>query len=157
MKKFLTLLSLFNIILLLNGFSVSAQEEIPVKQLECQVLENDVEYNSSVRSTTFIDTTVSVGYSQTEGMIVYITTSMNTTASVVGVKDIEIQIENGNDWVTVATCTGGESNNTTSCIISLIYPDPIEGKKYRVVCTHYGNVDGYRELYHETNGFKCVY
>ena len=157
MKKILSMLPLLSVLLCLNGFSSFAQEETPVMQLDCQVLENNVESNSSVRSTTFIDTSVEVGYSKTEGMIVYITTSMNTTASVVGVKDIEIQIENGNDWVTVATCTGGESSNTTSCIISLIYPNPIEGKKYRVVCTHYGNVDGYRELYHETNGFKCVY
>ena len=157
MKKLLTLLPLFSIILLLNGFSVSAQEEIPIKQLECQVLENNIEYNSSARSTTFVDTTISVGYSKTEGMIVYITTSMNTTASVVGAKDIEIQIEDGNDWVTVATSTGGELYNTGVCVLGLTYPDPIEGKKYRVVCTHYGNVDGYRELYHETNGFKCVY
>ena len=157
MKKILSMLPLLSVLLCLNGFLSFAQEETPVMQLDCQVLENNVESNSSVRSTTFIDTSVEVGYSKTEGMIVYITTSMNTTASVVGVKDIEIQIENGNDWVTVATCTGGESSNTTSCIISLIYPNPIEGKKYRVVCTHYGNVDGYRELYHETNGFKCVY
>lgn len=157
MKKILVMLPLLSVLLCLNSFLSFAQEETPIMQLECQILENNVECNSSVRSTTFIDTSIEVGYSKTEGMIIYITTSMNTTASVVGAKDIEIQIEDGNDWVTVATSTGGELYNTGVCVLGLTYPDPIEGKKYRVVCTHYGNVDGYRELYHETNGFKCVY
>ena len=157
MKKFLTMIPLLSIFFLLNGFSASAQEELPVMQLECQVSEGNVEYNSSARSTTFIDTTIDFGYSQTEGMIVVITTSMNTTASVVGAKDIEIQIKNGNNWVTVATSTGGELTNTTACILTIKYPSPIEGETYRVVCTHYGDVDGYRELYHETTGMRCAY
>lgn len=156
MRKFLRTLSLFSILFLFNVVSASAQENLDVEQLECQVMEDDTEYNASTRTTTFIDNTISISYSSS-GMYVVIRTSMNTTASVVGAKDIEIQIKDGSDWVTVAVSDGGESYNTITCMLSLTYTGVIEGETYRVVCTHYGNVDGYRELYHESAGFKCVY
>ena len=82
---------------------------------------------------------------------------MNNVASVVGVKDIKIQVKNGNNWVTVAESLGGEVYNTSSCAVNLNYGGVVEGYTYRVTCVHYGNVDEYRELYHESVGFKCQY
>ena len=156
MKKFIATLSLLSVLVLFNGVFAFAKEEESVQKLECQVLEGNTEVNSSARSTTFIDTSIDISYSA-NGMYVAITTGMNSTASLVGAKDIKVQIQNGSDWVTVAVSDGGEAYNTTSCVLTFTYPDSILGQTYRVVCTHYGNVDGYREMYHETNGFKCVY
>ena len=156
MKKFIATLSLLSVLVLFNGVFAFAKEEESVQKLECQVLEGNTEVNSSARSTTFIDTSIDISYSA-NGMYVAITTGMNTTASLVGAKDIKVQIQNGSDWVTVAVSDGGEAYNTTSCVLAFTYADSIVGETYRVVCTHYGDVDGYREMYHETNGFKCVY
>ena len=156
MKKIIAMLSLISLLTLSNGMLAFAQEDVGVEKLECEVLEVNAEVNSSVRSTTFIDTSIDISYSAA-GMYVTITTGMNTTASLVGAKDIKVQIKNGNDWVTVAVSDGGEAYNTTICVLAFTYPDSIVGETYRVVCTHYGDVDGYREMYHETNGFKCVY
>ena len=130
------------------------ESNIPVLEAEVQALETDT--NSMVRSTTFADATIDIQYSAS-GMSISITTSMTKTASVVGVKDIEIQIKSGSSWVTVATSTGGELYDVLGCVVDLTYTGSVQGETYRVVCTHYGNVDGYRELYHETAGFKCVY
>lgn len=127
---------------------------VPVLEAEVQALDTDT--NSTVRSTTFADATISIQYSAS-GMSISISTSMSQIASVVGVKDIEIQIKNGSSWVTVATSTGAELYNVPGCVVDLTYTGSIEGETYRVLCTHYGNVDGYRELYHESAGFKCVY
>ena len=107
------------------------------------------------RSTTFIDTSITIGYDE-EGMHVAITTDLNGVGSVVGAKDIKVQIKNGSSWTTVATSTGGVTN-ATGCIINVTYPDAVKGETYRVTCIHYGNVDEYRELYHETEGSKCIY
>ena len=156
MKKFIATLSLLSVLVLFNGVLAFAKEEESVVKLECQILESDTEVNSSARSTTFIDNSIDISYSA-NGMYVTITTGMNTTASLVGAKDIKVQIKNGNDWVTVAVSDGGEACNTATCVLAFTYPDSIVGETYRVVCTHYGDVDGYREMYHETNGFKCVY
>ena len=156
MKKIVATLSLLSVLLLFNGVLAFAQEGVSVMKLECQVSESNIEINSLARSTTFIDNSIDISYSA-DGMFVAITTGMNTTASLVGAKDIKVQIKNGNDWVTVAVSDGGEAYNTTSCVLAFTYADSIVGETYRVVCTHYGDVDGYRELYHESYGFKCVY
>ena len=157
MKKFLAVLSL-SVLCLFNGLFAYAQENADIEKLECQVIEcNTSSSNSSTRTTTFVDNTISISYTRADGMYAAITTGMNITASVVGAKDIKVQIKNGNDWITVATSDGGELYNTTTCILTFSYSGVIEGQTYRVVCTHYGDVDGYRELYHESSGFKCVY
>lgn len=144
------------VLLTSSNLSVFAQEEMEVEQLECQVMELDMVGNISTRSTTFIDNTITIGY-DAEGMYVTIVTCMNNVASVVGVKDIKIQVQNGSEWVTVAVSSGGELNNTSACVVNLNYAGAVEGYTYRVTCVHYGNVDEYRELYHESVGFKCQY
>ena len=138
------------------AFATENSEETAVVNLEAVVQEYESNVNSAARSTTFADTTVDVSFSSS-GMSITISTSMTKLASIVGVKDIEIQLKNGNSWVTVATSTGGELYDTSGCAVTLTYTGAIYGEYYRVVCTHYGDVDGYRELYHETAAMKCVY
>lgn len=137
---------------------VLAAEESGVVELDATVtaISTQSEPNVQPRSTTFIDTSINISYSA-DGMYVAIHTDMNATASVVGAKDIEIQKKGLFGWSTVAKSTGGEAYNVGGCVVSLTYTGAEYGEIYRVTCTHYGNVDEYRELYHETVGFTCIY
>ena len=154
--------ALLSIILVNLSFAVPvfAAEESSVVELEATVTANYgdgvVSYADS-RSTTFSDTSIYISYSS-EGMHIVICTDLTMTASVVGVKDIQIQKKGLlGTWTTVATSDGGEVTNASGCVTTLDYAGAEYGETYRVTCIHYGNVDGYRELYHETVGAKCVY
>lgn len=135
-----------------------AAEDIDSKVLvlEANVVAYDEQPIIGMRSTTFTNTMIIIS-SSSAGMAVTIDTGMNDTASIVGVKDIKVQLKNGDDWVTVATSTGGEVSGYSGCSVSFTYPDAVKGKTYRICCTHYGNVDEYRELYHETDAFVFTY
>ena len=39
----------------------------------------------------------------------------------------------------------------------LNYPDAIKDRTYRVICTHYADVDGYEEVVNDTGAFKFTY
>lgn len=126
-----------------------------VDVLQAEVIGFNRMSDTSTYSTFFDEASVSVVYSST-GMHIDICTSMNGVASVVGVKGIEIQKQNWyGGWTTVATSSGGESYNVTTSVCSINYKGAIEGETYRIIRTHYGNVDSYRELYAETGGFLC--
>lgn len=137
---------------------VQAAEATDVVELEATVTAVAPQVISSVqpRSTTFINTMINISFSE-NGMYVAIHTDMNATASVVGAKDIKIQKKGLIGWTTVATSTGGEAYNVGGCVVSLTYTGAEYGEQYRVVCTHYGNVDEYRELDHTTEWFTCIY
>lgn len=139
---------------------VLAAEQIPIAELGVEVIplfELGLNDGMESRSTTFLDTSISIAY-DAEGMHVSIYTDLNAVGSVVGVKDIEIQKKGlFGIWTTVATAEGGEVTNASGCLIRLTYYNAELGETYRVTCTHYGNVDEYRELYHETEGFTCAY
>lgn len=137
---------------------VFAAEQTGVVELEATIVAvNDAKHDLSVqpKSTTFIDTAITMSFSSA-GMYVSITTGMSMTGSVVGVKDIKIQKKGlFGIWTTVAVSDGAESYNTSSIMVSLNYAGAVEGEVYRVTCTHYGNVDEYRELDHETEAITC--
>lgn len=137
---------------------VLAVEELDIVELEATVEAVDGQSGQFVqsRSTTFIDTSINMSFSA-DGMYIEIHTDMNTTASVVGAKDIKIQKKGLFGWTTVATSTGGEAYNVGGCVVYLNYAGAEYEEIYRVTCTHYGQVDEYRELYHETEGFTCIY
>lgn len=138
------------------AFAAENSNNVDVDVLEAVVQEYTPSMNSATRSTTFSDNSIDVQFSSS-GMSITISTGTTRMASVVGVKDIEIQLKYGSDWVTVATSTGGELYDTWGCAVDLLYTGAIYGEYYRVVCTHYGDVDGYRELYHETGSMRCIY
>lgn len=162
MKKMKRMISLLLSAIMLStlfiniAFAAEASSDTDVVVLEAVVREYTPGTNSTARSTTFSDNSIDVSFSSS-GMSITITTSMVGIASVVGVKDVEIQLKNGNDWVTVATSTGGELYNTLGCAVTCTYTGVIYGEYYRVVCTHYADVDGYRELYHESAAMRCIY
>lgn len=140
------------------AMNVFAAENVDSKVLilEASVVAHEAEPTIGMRSTTFTDTMILIS-SSSAGMSVTINTDLNNTASVVGVKDIKVQLKSGNDWITVATSTGGEVSGYSGCSVSFTYSGAVKGQTYKICCTHYGNVDEYRELYHETGEFVFTY
>ena len=128
-----------------------------VVDLDATIYEYTNESGISTYATIFQDASITITYHSSVGMEVVILTYVNGTASVVGVKDIKIQAKSGNSWVTVATSAGGEVTNARGMGCEVTYAGAIEGVTYRVVCTHYANYEGYRELYHESVGMVCDY
>lgn len=147
-----------------NPVEVSAafvnEEKVQTQANEIEVLQATITGSNEMPeivpyATVFNVASVSAVYDEA-GMHIDIITTMNGVASVVGVKDIEIQKKTWyGGWTTVATSTGGESYNVMTSVCSLTYTGTVAGETYRVVRTHYGNVDGYRELSGETGGFLC--
>lgn len=138
---------------------VLAAEQTDVVELEATITTYDLSSFEGIesRSTTFTNTAIDIRF-ESDGMHIVIHTGTSMTASVIGVKDIEIQKKGiFGIWSTVATSTGGEAYNISNCAASLTYTGAVEGETYRVTCTHYADVDGYRELYHETEGLTCAY
>lgn len=110
----------------------------------------------NARSTTFSNTAIDVACSAS-GMDVTIYSTTNQLCSVIGVKDIKVQLKNGNDWVTVAVAGPGEETNTHGMGVTFLYTGAIYGATYRIYCVHYANGDEYRELEHTSIEFKFVY
>ena len=162
MKKMKRMISLLLSAIMLSTlfinvtFAAENSSDTDVVVLEAVVEEYAPGMNATARSTTFADNSIDVSFSSS-GMSITISTSMTLNASIVGVKDIEIQLKNGNDWVTVATSAGGGVTDAMGCAVELTYTGAIYGEYYRVVCTHYADVDGYRELYHESAAMRCIY
>lgn len=60
-------------------------------------------------------------------------------------------------WKTVLVSDGAESVDRASFGANLTYADAIKDKTYRVICTHYADVDGYEESVNDTGAFKYTY
>lgn len=127
-----------------------------VVELNAEVVDIIRDSDISFYTTTFDEASITVSFSK-DGMLVEIATCMTKTASVVGAKDIKIQKKGLFGWSTVATSTGGESYNVTGNLCTVLYTGAVKGETYRVLCTHYGNVDGYNEIPNETSGYVCNY
>lgn len=140
----------------METFAAEKKEVSEIIEIEASVEAYDVNGSGMTRATTFMDTSIDT-YFDASGMHVTIHTSTTNTASVIGVKDIKVQIKEGNNWRTVATSSGGEVYNISGCAVSFTYTGSVLDERYRVTCIHYANVDGYRELPHETAAMLCSY
>lgn len=127
-----------------------------VVQLECEVIGFTQFPEIVPYATTFVDASITISF-DSEGMHIGICTGMNDIASVVGAKDIEVHRKTLFSYEVVAVADGGELYNVTTVLNSMVYTNAVQGQKYRVVCTHYGDVDGYREMYAETDWVTCNY
>ena len=54
------------------------------------------------------------------------------------------------------TSSGAENQNQDILVCGVTYPDAVNGKTYRVICTHYANYDVYEEVVNDTGAFKFV-
>lgn len=97
---------------------------------------------------------ISVGFLP-EGLLIAISTETSKTAKVIGVKDIKVQKKVWYGWSTVAVSDGGEQKNVSAMGCQMMYTGAEKGETYRILCTHYGDVDGYAE--HESNSGEFIY
>lgn len=106
--------------------------------------------------TTMFDCDITMAF-RTEGLVMTFSTACVGTASVIGVKDIKVQQKMWYGWKTVLTSDGGENKNENIFSGDLTYSEAVKGKTYRVLCTHYANVDVYEEFENDTGAFKFTY
>ena len=157
MKKVITLF--MSLVFLFSSFSTEAiAAEMTIEQID--ILESSVfayeGTGQNARSTTFSDTSIDVACSSS-GMNVTIYSTTNQLCSVIGVKDVKVQLKNGSNWVTVAISGPAEATNTHGMGMTFTYEDAIYGATYRIYCVHYANGDEYRELEHTSTEFKFIY
>ena len=107
--------------------------------------------------TTLFDCEIIMAFRADEGLCMTFTTSSAGPAKVIGVKDIKVQQKVWYGWKTVFISDGTESNDRSTFAADLVYPDAIKDKTYRVICTHYADVDGYEEVVNDTGAFKYTY
>lgn len=106
--------------------------------------------------TTMFDCDITMAF-RTEGLVMTFSTACLGTASVIGVKNIKVQQKMWYGWKTVLTSNGGENQNIDVFSGDLTYSEAVKGKTYRVLCTHYANVDVYEEFENDTGAFKFTY
>ena len=148
---------------LINSPTVEAFAAEDIQTVDENVVELKAEVKEIVGNsdiipyaTTFSEASITISFSSA-GMLVEIATCTTKTASVVGCKDIVIQKKGLFGWTTVATSSGGESYNVTGSLCTVLYAGAEKGATYRVLCTHYANVDGYNEASNESGGVTCTY
>ena len=107
--------------------------------------------------TTMFDCEIIMAFKMDEGLCMSFTTASIGIASVIGVKDIKVQQKMWYGWKTVLASDGTEFYDCSSFGADLKYPDAIKDRTYRVICTHYADVDGYEEVVNDTGAFKFTY
>lgn len=133
------------------------QKREPVKlELTVYELQEDFLEDRPTPRTMLIDCSVTFT-SKSKGLCVDITTDATRMASVLGTKDIVLEEKTLLGWVTVGIGDGYEVYNRSTSGCSFVYEDAVYNKKYRVSCTHYGNVDGYTEVAQTTDAYTYSY
>lgn len=143
-----------------SGMKVQAGELLNNEQAQTvstTVTNKEVGYNSIVQPlTTMFDCEIVLAFTG-NGLEMTITTMCVDVASVIGVKDVKVQQKMWYGWKTVYSSQGAENQNEDMFCADFTYPDAINGKTYRVVCTHYADYDGYEEVVNDTGAFKFIY
>lgn len=107
--------------------------------------------------TTLFDCEIIMAFKMDEGLCMTFTTSCMGAAKVIGVKDIKVQQKMWYGWKTVLISDGAEDSDAAIFAADLKYPEAIKDRTYRVICTHYADVDGYEEVVNDTGAFKFTY
>lgn len=139
------------------GIPDSLEETQEVEALEAEVIKGGMGGTEVAPYTTMVNCDINV-VSDSEGMHIGILTGVIGMASVLGVKDIKIQKKNWlGFWETVATSSGGEVSDCSSMSVKILYKNAEKDATYRILCIHYGDVDGYHELEHDSGSFVHTY
>lgn len=135
---------------------VYVEESEEVAELKFIADEVLTDSNPPMARTALFNCMINVDCSS-EGMWVDFNTNSSGTASVIGVKDIEIKKKVWYGWKTVATSSGGERENSNSYAGHILYEDAEYGETYRITCVHYADVDGYEEQDNQLDSFVFTY
>lgn len=136
----------------MNCYAAEEQSEIEVMTAEAKAIMT-IPY-AQTRATVFTDASIVATKGDAGEMLITIMTSTSGIASVIGVKDIVVYKKGFLRWTEVATSSGAESYNAYGSTCEAHYYGAVEGETYKISCTHYANVDGYRELENESGDFK---
>lgn len=127
-----------------------------LQHVSITVTNKEAGYNSMVQPlTTMFDCEIILAFT-TNGLEMTFSTACADIASVIGVKDIKVQQKMWYGWKTVFTSLGAENLNENVFATEVTYPDAVNGKTYRVICTHYADYDVYEEVVNDTGAFKFV-
>ena len=138
------------------GLKTHAAELADSNIQNVNVTNKEVEYNSTVKPlTTMVDCEITMAFTL-NGLEMTFTTLSVEVSSVIGVKDIKVQQKMWYGWKTVMTSSGAENQNQDILVCGVTYPDAVNGKTYRVLCTHYANYDVYEEVVNDTGAFKFI-
>ena len=147
------LATLMIMIFAMNTWGVKTQ----AAEIEDSTISDEAAYYSIAQPlTTMFDCEIILAFTG-EGLEMTFTTSCVDVASVIGVKDIKVQQKMWYGWKTVLTSDGAENKNENLFGAGLTYHEAVNGKTYRVTCTHYANYDVYEEVKNDTGAFKFVY
>ena len=117
----------------------------------------DMEWPGKIFRTMLTQCIINVS-GDDEGMHIGIFTGTVGAASVLGIKDVKIQKKNWLGlWSTVATSSGGESYDCATTSVNILYANAEKGATYRILCVHYGDVNGYTEGEHDSGEFVFTY
>lgn len=135
------------------GVERNVNVEGEVEVLEATIVEA-LDLPSEINPFTMLTNCVIGVSGDDDGMHIGISSGVVGTGSVVGVKDIKVQKKNWlGIWSTVAVCSGGESYNCGTMGINILYANAERGATYRILCVHYGDVDGYTETENNSGAF----
>lgn len=162
LKKLLSSIFVLMMLLCIPMQQVYASEGLTVADDVVELEAYDIDITDMINSdmsfleTSFPNVYIDVSFSS-RGMLVELFVKTFGEASVVGVKDIKIQKKVWYGWSTVGTSDGGQNTDSYGYGCSVLYSGAEKGSTYRVLCTFYGDTDGYRELAGETDGYVCSY
>lgn len=139
------------------GVTAHAEESADNIISNVDIAGKELGFDSTVQPlTTMLDCEITLAFTS-NGIEMTFTTLSLKKSSVIGVKDIKVQQKMWYGWKTVMTSSGAENQNENMVVAGLTYPDAVNGKTYRVTCTHYANYDVYEEAENDTGAFKFVY
>ena len=135
-------------------------QTVQAEKIDTMVFEGDFQQENDMLSvqprTTLFNNVITMAFS-VDGLLMDFSTACYGEASVIGVKDIKVQQKVWYGWKTVYTSDGAENLNENVFAYTLLYPDAVKDRTYRVTCTHYANVDVYEEVPNDTGSFKFTY
>ena len=130
---------------------------IPTQNVQAEEMTYKVSEIYGVQPLTLlIDCEIVMAFS-TDGLHIDFTTGCAGLASTVGIKDIKIQQKMWYGWKTVYTSEGCSEEESSMCVMSINYYGAVKDRTYRVLATHYADVDGYEEVVNDTGAFKFTY
>lgn len=121
------------------------------------IMQGNVNNSGLTRDASYLSNcNISIGYAD-YGLHIVCQTSTTKMATKIGVTDVKVQEKSGIFWNTIATSSGSFVYNDETFLGSCDCTNVVDGKTYRIKCTHYAYVDGtYYSYDHTTDSFIYV-
>lgn len=150
--KFLA--SLFLSCLLVGSITITASESdfIEIPQRKVEVIQNNTDSVELMSNPTLSGCTLGIGVAS-NGVSVSFVTRASEAADEIGVKNVVLQEKTWYGWKDIPI-SNHSINNSDYYAGEVVYTNAVEGKTYRVYCTHYAKYGSTElTLYNESNNF----